>query len=299
MPARTVHVSMGLGGGGFRNQHEQHCPDLGPACDSMEVTPYRHDLKIETADLSLSAQWGVARGVAVEALVPLRLNRQQITFRTLEGVPFTPDPPDFHHTNRTLTGLADPWLLVATGTQRGGWTLGARAGVSLPLGSTVENPFVLGEEGLPHEHVQMGSGTVQPIASLGLVRAFDGWAATAQVIARWGVWTNQDGYRAGDQMLGQIYASSSFGIPRTTLSLGPTLYGESTETWAGHVESEGNLGRTDLYAEARAAHAAAKLGVTLGGELRVPLWGRATGAQLDVPVSFRVFVARDFGEPTP
>lgn len=288
-----------MSGGGFRNQHVQECPDIGPACDSMDVQPYRHDLEIATADVTLSAQWGFARGFALETVVPFRLNRQRIRFLTMEGAPFTPDPPDFHHSNRTLTGLADPWLLVAAGTTRGNWSFGARAGASFPLGSTVENPFALGLEGLPHEHVQLGTGSVQPIVALGVARAFGTVDANANALVRLGAGTNRHGYRPGDQLLAQAFAGSALGVPHTRFMLGPTYYHESAETWGGRVESEGNLGRADLYAEGRVAWSPPGLGVTLGGELRVPVWGRATGSQLDVPVSFRLSVSRPIGEAAP
>ena len=246
------------------------------------------------------AQWGMADGLGLEALVPFRLNRQRITFRTLEGVPFTPDPPDYHHSNRTLTGLADPWLLVAAGTVRGAWSLGGRVGASLPLGSTVENPFALGLLGLPHEHVQLGSGTVRPVVSLGVTRAFDDeWAVTALALGQLGVATNRHGYRPGDQLLGQAFVSSGLGVAHATFSLGPTLFLETAETWEGRVESEGYLGRTDLYAEGRAAISPPHLGLGLGGELRVPVWGKATGSQLDVPVTFRLSVSKRFGGTSP
>lgn len=227
------------------------------------------------------------------------MNHQRIAFRTLAGEPFTPDPPDFHHSDRTLTGPADPWLLLGVGTSRGAWTLGGRAGASLPLGAFVENPFELGDDGLPHEHVQLGSGTVQPIVSLGVVRAFPRWAATATALARLGVATNRHGYRAGDQWLGQAFASSGLGTAHATFGLGPTLFRETAETWEGRVEDEGNLGRTDLYAEGRAAWNPPALGFTLGGELRVPMWGESTGSQLDIPVSVRLFIAKSLGGAAP
>lgn len=295
MAPGTLALDLSLTGGGFRNQHVQDCPDIGPACDSTQVPPYRHDLAIRTADLTLGVRYGLGPGWAAEALVPFRLNRQRITFRTLEGTPLTPDPPDYHHSNRTLTGFADPWLLVSTGRTSGAWSLGARAGASLPLGSTVDNPFALGEEGLPHEHVQMGTGTVQPIAALGLGRAFDGWAATGLAFGRFGVATNRHGYRAGHQWLGQVFASSGLGVAHASFALGPTLFHERSETWEGRRQSEGNLGRTDLYADARATWNPPHLGLGLGGELRVPLWGEATGAQLDVPVTFRLSISKTMG----
>jgi hypothetical protein len=265
----------------------------------LEVTPYEHDLRVNTADVTLAAQWGFAPGFALEALVPLRLNRQRITFRTLEGTPFTPDPPDYHHTNRTLTGPADPWLLVAAGTSRGPWALGARLGASLPVGSTVENPFALGEEGLPHEHVQLGAGTVQPIASLGVGRALGDWSATALGFVRFGVATNHHGYRAGEQWLVQLFAGNDLGLEHARFTLGPTLFRETAESWDDRVESEGNLGRTDVYVDGQAAWNPVNLPFGVAGQLRVPVWSQVTGSQFDIPVSFRLSVSKSLGGLAP
>ena len=268
-------------------------------CDSVAVAPYRHDLHITSGDVLFAARWGLGGGWGVETLVPLRVNRERITYRTMDGAPFTPDPPDVHHSDRTLSGFADPWLLVVTGHRFGAWSLGARAGVSFPVGSTVEDPFALGEAGIAHEHVQLGSGTVQPIVSLGLGRAFDGWSASAIGYARFGVDTNQHGYRPGDQLLAQAFASSPLGVPHMLFTAGPTLFHENTETWQGQEQSEGNLGRTDLYAEGRVAWAPPGLGFGFRGELRVPVWSEATGSQLEVPVSFRLAIGKTFGGMTP
>ena len=292
-------MDFSVGGGGFRSQHVEECPDIGPVCDSVAVAPYQHDLEIVTGDLALGVRYGFAPGFGLEALVAWRVNRQEITFRTLEGAPFTPDPPDVHHADRTLSGFADPWLLVAYGRHAGAWSWGARAGASLPVGSTVEDPFALGDLGVPHEHVQLGSGTVQPMVGLGMNRGFDGWTATLSGIARFGVATNGHGYRPGDQVIARAFATSALGVPRATFALGPTLFHETSETWQGHVASEGNLGRTDLYAEGRATWTPPGWGAALGGELRVPLWSEATGAQVDVPVSFRLWLSTTFGESTP
>ena len=299
MPHGTLSVDLAVTGGGFRDRHVQDCPDIGPACDSVAVAPNEHDLKIAAVTLTLGARWGFARGWALETLVPLRVDRQRIVFRTLDGTPFTPDPPDFHHSDRTISGLADPWLVLARGATRGSWSLGVRAGASLPVGSTVDNPFALGERGLPHEHVQLGSGTVQPILGLGVGRAFDGAGATLLGLARLGVAGNRHGYRAGDQWLAQALATSALGVPHASFALGPTLFHETAETWDGRRESEGNLGRTDLHAEARAGWNPPGLGLVLGGELRVPLWTRAEGAQLDLPLTIRLSVEKTFGDPAP
>jgi hypothetical protein len=252
-----------------------------------------HDLTISTGDLSLAAALGVSRGWAIEALVPLRLNRERIRFRTLDGAPYEPDPPDVHHANRTLVGLADPWLLVHVGGTRGPWSAGARLGASLPVGRTEPDPFALGDAGLPHEHIQFGAGTVEPIAALGVAHDFGAWSLAARGLARFGTWTNAHGYRAGDQSLATLLASSKLGSERWTYEAGGTWVHETAETWGGAVQYEGNLGRTDLYAEAHATRTMGE-GWSVGAEARVPVSSRSTGAQLDVPLTIRVNVTHGF-----
>ncbi len=271
-------LGLSLSGGGFRTQHVE-MPHHGE--------PYQHDLEITSADVMLTAQYGLASHLSAELLLPFRINRERIVFRTMAGDAFVPDPPDYHHSNRTLTGLADMWLLAHAGASRGGWSFSGRGGASLPTGATVEDPFALGEQGLPHEHIQFGSGTVQPIVGAAVGRAFGNWTLTASSLFRFGVWTNQHGYRPGNASLMFLYGTSALGTEGWDFSLGPTLYHESPESWGGAVQYEGNLGRTDVYADGR-VRVALSPSTRLAGELRVPLWGEAEGPQLEVPVSFRL-----------
>jgi hypothetical protein len=294
----AASFSLSLSGARLRNEHVEECPDIGPACDSTEITPYRHDLRVGTGDLTLAGQIGLVQGLAAEFVVPLRLNRERITFRRMDGTPFTPVPPDYHHADRTLAGLGDPWLVAHYGGSRGVWSFGARLGGSVPLGRTEENPFALGEQGLPHEHVQFGAGTVQPIAGLGAARDFGKFALSAHGLARLGIWTNRHGYRPGDQVLASLAGTGGLGLTGWRFQAGPTIYHESAETWDGGVQEEGNLGRTDAFAEASAARSLSG-GWGVNAELRVPLWTKARGAQLDVPVSLRLGISRMFGMMAP
>lgn len=279
-------MSLSLSGAGFRNQHIEYEVAPGQA-------PYWHDLKITTGDVALTTSIGLARGIGVEALVPFRMNRERVTFRALDGSPYEPDPPDVHHANRTLLGFADPWLLAHAGFRRGAWSWGARTGMSIPLGGTVEDPFALGTAGLPHEHIQFGTGTVNPIVAFGVARSFGAWSISARGLGRFGVWRNEHGYRAGDQRLGSLVVASKLGLARWTFEAGSTVFREEAETWGGEVQYEGNLGRTDVYADARAGFMVNR-GLSLGAELRVPLHSHATGAQLDLPLSLRVSASHGF-----
>ena len=102
--------------------------------------------------------------LAVDLLWSLRGVVQRFILRdlaTLQPI----EPPfgeELHHRNETLVGLTDPWLSVRAGQQRGPWSAIFRIGATLPVGNTVPNPFELAREGKVHEHIQFGTGTVDP-----------------------------------------------------------------------------------------------------------------------------------------
>ena len=89
------------------------------------------------------------------------------TYSELDGTP-KDVPNDIHHHRETLVGPGDPWLLARVGAAWGKVLTSARLGATLPLGSTVPDPYELGREGKWHEHIQFGSGTVVPVAAGGI-----------------------------------------------------------------------------------------------------------------------------------
>lgn len=76
---------------------------------------------------------------------------------------------DLHHRDETLEGLSDMHVLLAHSESdliaKGDITIFA-FGTSLPTGRTQEDPFVAGASGLPHEHMQFGTGTFDPLLEL-------------------------------------------------------------------------------------------------------------------------------------
>ncbi|HYI08048.1 MAG TPA: hypothetical protein VEK57_03160 [Thermoanaerobaculia bacterium] len=140
----------------------------------------------------LAVTYGLRENLQLNVTLPYDVKALQIRYTTLDGEPFTPPYGDIHHRTETLTGISD----AAVGVDwrvRPGWLAGA--GVSLPIGHTEPNPIVLGREGEMHQHIQFGSGTLQPRLSLQYVRpgqvAFVGRAE-----ARLSLYENGEGFRA-------------------------------------------------------------------------------------------------------
>lgn len=231
-------------------------------------------------DTAVSLSRGLGGGFGVEYVGFLRHVTTSIRFEDLERSPIVVPEGDIHHRDETLIGPGDPWLMAVTGRRLGAWSAAFRAGVTVPLGKTEENPFELGRRGLPHQHIQFGTGTWDPLAGAAVARRVGQVTASLSALARVPVTTNGHGYRAGRRL--QI---SSAGDRRITgpwrAQAGLDYSHETAETWDGRVEEEGNLGRSDLLLSAGIVR-------ELGGRalvftLRVPLRTRSNGVQVDYP----------------
>jgi hypothetical protein len=192
---------------------------------------------------------------------------------------------DIHHRNETLDGPGDPWALVVASRPVGPWSVAARAGVSIPLGRTEENPFALGRRGLPHEHIQFGTGTWNPMFGLSVGRLFTRTSVIVSALARLPLYENGHGYRAGNRYDASLVADRRLGV-RWRVQAGLDLAHESAERWSGVIEEEGNLGRTDLLAAAALVRQVGTVGA-LSLQVKVPLFTHAHGSQVD----YRAIVA--------
>jgi hypothetical protein len=277
----------------MKSSHVEECPDIGPACATQTPPPqaYNHNLQNYAYGLTLDAQYGVLPWLTVAATVPYRFVTTRVEYTDLGGRPYVPVPPDTHHRDETVTGLGDPTLALVAGRAVGRFGFSVRLGARLPLGRTLDvDPFEAGREGLVHEHIQFGAGTVRPIAGGGLAYDWGAVGIDAFFQGTVAVATNAIGYRPGQRIGGGFRVSSALGLPRVRFGLGGELLHESTETWQGLQQEEGNLGRTDVLAVAGARWTPWSR-VGLFGVLKVPVSVNAVGAQLSYPFVVQLGVA--------
>jgi hypothetical protein len=227
-------------------------------------------------------------------VLPLRIIGTKTTYTDLAGTPIQLDYESIHHHNEDLVGLGDAQLLLHTGTGFSPFRLGGRAGISFPTGKVQDNPFKLGELGLPHEHIEFGTGTFDPILGLDVARDFLGWSLAAFSYTQLPLYQGPKGYQAGARVAGGITGSSSLGLTGPTFRLGVVALHEFPERWGGVVPTEdGNLGRTDLFVGT---------GVTLpfaddwslSLDVRGRVWGYVVGAQFNMPLVVEVSIGRLF-----
>lgn len=248
----SVHLGQGefrasasLGATGIHVTHEAGCADLA-ACDEQPVQPlYLHDQRIFPGELRAIGELGMTASLGVEVQVPLRLVHASIEYTTPDRQPYEPLNPGIHHRDETLFGLGDPWLLGRWAGQLGGLMVSARAGFSIPLGSTEPNPFVLGDSGTRHQHIQFGSGTFEPILAVDFSKPLGPWLYLAYAQGQMALYENGHGFQSGMKTSGGVQAGRR--IWRTvTGALGLETLHEGPERWDGKIRQDGSLGRTEV-----------------------------------------------------
>lgn len=234
------------------------------------------------SELDLTAARGLGANFGVDALLPVRVVRDRVHYLDLSRQPYTPPNPGLHHRNETLTGFADPQLGLSYGRHWLPWTVAARLGVSIPLGRTEANPFELGRLGKWHQHIQFGTGTWDPIGGLAVGRTAGPVDLQLSGIARIPTTENGHGYKAGGRYSLLLRGSPYLGHDWNA-GAGLTLAREEAEKWSGVIESEGNLGRTDLFLTLSGGRRVPPLG-GFSLSVEVPLASRTTGEQVKIPI---------------
>ena len=129
----------------------------------------------------------------LEFQLPYDVKNMHARYELPDGTPFDNPIGDLHHRTERLEGPAD--FKAYCNFNAGEWRLSG--GLSLPVGETVENPFVLGDLGLKHEHVQFGTGTLDPLARVSrLVHIGEGVALNFAASAQVPLMENRHGFHA-------------------------------------------------------------------------------------------------------
>lgn len=298
-PLRDGGVRLGLSATGTSVHvvHEAGCRDT-TSCAEVPVQPtYFHDQRLYPLELRLAAEYGISEAFGIEFQLPFRTVTTSIEYTDPDGAPHEPLDPGVHHRNETVVGFADPWLLLRIGSTFDKWWLAARPGVSLPLGRTEENPFALGDQGLRHQHIQLGSGTFDPVLVLEASRAFDPVQLQIFTQGQFPLYENRHGYHAPWRIHGGTSLATKL-VGKLTGSLGVEAFHEAAEEWDGELRQDGNLGRTEVLGAATLSQTVVATELTLG--VRVPIWrdivtGDEPPGTLSSPLAISIGVSHVFG----
>jgi hypothetical protein len=268
LAAEAWALGVSLSGTAVNVVHEAGCRDVAD-CHEVPAQPaYMHDQGLYPVELRASVEYGISALLGVELQVPFRVVATTIEYTTPEGEPYEPLDRDVHHRDEVIAGPADPWLLVRLGHSFDGVWLAARPGISVPLGSTEKDPFARGDLGLEHQHIQLGTGTFDPLLVLEAGIPISG-SLQLQLYAQ-GVlplYENRHGYRApwringGSALVAKLFESLAG-------KLGIEAMHEAEERWQGVVRQDGSLGRSELGGLLGVAYALGASSLSL--DVRVP-----------------------------
>ena len=274
-------------------RHVAECPDLGPECNlTPPKAPYVHHVNLFVNELSLDAAYGVAPWLAVEARLGLRIVKITPVYSELDGTPKSV-PNEIHHHDETLVGPTDPWLVLRAGGALGKLGTAARLGVSLPVGSTEPDPYILASEGKSHEHVQFGTGALVPIVGGGLSYSIAPVDLSLSGLAFFSLYENSKGFRAPSRWLASTRATLPLAAGAWRPYVAADLTHEGREVWHGTPGVEGTS-RTELLLGGGVSwEFAAPWRANLG--LRVRTFRVSSGPSFDYPGILQLGVSAHFG----
>lgn len=291
-----LRASASLGATGVHVTHEAGCSDLA-SCAERPIQPlYLHDQRLYPGELRGIAELGLTASLGMEVQVPLRIVQTSITYTTPGGLSYRPLDPGVHHRDETLFGIGDPWVLGRWAGQLAGLLVSARAGASIPLGSTEANPFALGDSGLRHQHIQFGNGTFDPIVALDIAKPIGRWQYLGYAQCQMSLYENEQGFQAGLKATGGLQAGRRIWKSLTGAFGVETLH-EGPERWDGEVLQDGSLGRTEVLLSLSLVQAF-RTG-SLGLSARVPVYrhivvGEEPPGTLSSPLMLGLFGSRTF-----
>ncbi|MDP6958548.1 MAG: hypothetical protein QF645_07005 [Planctomycetota bacterium] len=145
---------------------------------SEDPIPNRHEVTLNWFRTQLDINRSIGKGWDVELQLPYDVKSQSVKYLTPEGNEFDNPEGDLHHRDETLQGMGDIKIFFhyrPTNVLREEDIVQLGFGLSAPTGKIEEDPYELGDLGLKHQHIQFGTGTVDPIFRLGYSTPVGKW----------------------------------------------------------------------------------------------------------------------------
>lgn len=281
-----------------------HFEDHGLASDGTLVSSplHRHEVEIDIHRIELSLSRTFANDIDAMLRVPWFVKDQSAS---LDFIAATTDEEarnaqrngDIHHRTETYQGFGDAefsvgWRTYGLLTQKD--TLRASLGLTLPIGDTVSDPWVLGDGGHEHLHIQFGNGTFDPIVDLYYALPHnDKWATSFFAKARLPFYENSKGYRGSTELT--FSPRLNFRpTSRLSLSVGATANYLGRSHWK-ETGTDPNSGAFLAYASLSAGYMFGQ-SVTASINLQLPVYTELFGEEdgLDAAPSIGISISRQF-----
>ena len=209
------------------------------------MLPHRHEVKLDVVRFDVGLKYQISQQWRLEAAFPYEIKSQDASVPNIDSVD-DPDQKDailryqnIHHRNQTYRGISDMDLLL--GYSKHGIvlkddTLTVKLGTTIPFGKTEDDPWVLGEMGKEHLHIQFGTGTFNPVGDLRYnIPIYGGLTANASLRGKFPFYENSKTYRGSWDV---TYSAGLNYRLNDWLSLQTSYLGlyQSYAHWAGDID---------------------------------------------------------------
>jgi hypothetical protein len=259
-----------------------------------ELQPSRHMQEFLALASDLSINYWLNEWLSIKLMVPYRATHVVADFLNKQGELLPTNFESIHHRDEIIQGLGDLRLGVGIEGDIDELLLGLRyqikLGLTLPTGNVEPDPFVLGKNGIEHQHMFFGSGTVNPWSELALS------IPTGPVSVIVGAAVSVPLYRGEYDYKGSTELSGTLGvqyllIDSFSVMISQEVYHETPASWG--TNEANNSGRTDLLASLNLSwRATSKLFLNVG--LRKPYASFSEGHQLLIPIAGNMNFMYDF-----
>jgi hypothetical protein len=219
--------------------------DLEPGLSPNEQA-YVHLQDIALASANLDLAYAATDWLALEGRLPLRGALVWARFLDRRGN----DIPGFksiNHRDEVLAGPGDPSLgarVMLRDLFVDGLGVGARLGVTVPVGNIEPAPYVLTRQGKTPQHVFFGTGTFDPVLGLDALWSDGELELGAFADARLGLYRNRYDFLPPSSLGVMGLVGHGFGQERWRFRLHPEVFLETPARW-GEQRAEVS-GRYDL-----------------------------------------------------
>ena len=209
------------------------------------VAEHRHEVKLNVVRFDIGFKYQLSPQLQLDVMLPYEIKDQDANIGGLDKI----DDPEMrrkillyqeiHHRDETYVGFSDMDILL--GYHRHGILLNddmltAKIGTTIPLGKIEDNPWILGDKGMEHNHIQFGTGTFNPIADMRYsFPVYGGLRANASVRGKYPFYENNREYLGSKDITytaGLNYRATDW-LSFQTSYLG--LY-QSYAHWAGEID---------------------------------------------------------------
>lgn len=177
---------------GFRVHLRTQFATLEGSHPDVDPIPNTHIVKLDWTRYETVLKLALSPVSEMELQMPYDIKDVEARYELPDGTEFENPQGNLHHRTEKLEGFSDFKLLWNFTLDD--WRLSA--GVNLPVGDTVEDPYALGDLGLNHQHIQFGTGTCDPLARVSrLVHLWEGVNLNLGVGAHVPLVENRHGYQ--------------------------------------------------------------------------------------------------------